>query len=242
MVTAKVDERLHADAAAESTSLDVGRVDELVDEALRAAAEASSADRRTRNRLRTKQAILQAAWSLFLTVGYEETTVQDITDAADIGKGTFFSHFNKKSDVALYLCTHRRDVVLEMHASGAFGTGSATSRIERMMVTFAGLNSQPDPEARCMTEIVLRQFFSEPSLIGPNQPPIEAALEEILRAGVESGEYPANTDTESIARLIHAAFYSAKAAWLRPGPWQVPFDLTTQVRDDVHTILRGLRT
>ena len=125
-MTAKVEERPHADAASEAVSLDVGRVDELVCDALKAAAGASSADRRTRNRLRTKQAILQAAWSLFLTVGYEKTTVQDITDAADIGKGTFFSHFSKKSEVALYLCTHRRDVVLEMHENGAFGTGSAT--------------------------------------------------------------------------------------------------------------------
>ena len=228
------------EGAAKSSSIDVGRINEMVDEAL-GAAEVRSPDRRTRNRARTKHAILTAAWNLFLTVGYEETTVQDITEAADIGKGTFFSHFSKKSDAALYLCTQRRDTVLDMHDNGAFGDGAAADQIERMMVTFAGLNSDSDPAARLMTGIVLRQFFAEPSLMGPDRPPIESALQTTIEAGIGAGELPETVDAPSAARLIHVAFYSAKAEWLRPGPFVVPFDLTERVRADVRVILRGLQ-
>jgi hypothetical protein len=110
-----------------------------------------------------------------------------------------------------------------------------------MMVTFARLNADEGPEARLMTDIVLRQFFAEHGLMGPERLAIEDALEELLIQGVTSGEFAPRTDCDSGARLLHAAFYSAKAAWLRPGPFEVPFDLPNRVRDDVKVVLKGLR-
>jgi hypothetical protein len=92
-----------------------------------------------------------------------------------------------------------------------------------------------------MTDIVLRQFFAEPGLMGPDRPTIEVALEELLAEGVLAEEFPRDMNAAAGARLLHAAFYSAKAEWLRPGPHVVPFDLTARVRDDVRVILRGLR-
>jgi AcrR family transcriptional regulator len=222
-------------------SINVARVDEVIDHALESSLrEMKDADRRARNRSRTTEAILRSAWRLFLTVGYEQTTIQDITEAADIGKGTFFSHFAKKSDVALYLCNHRRDTVLELYRRGAFGEGTASSRIEKMMVAFAKLNADEGLEARLMTEIVLRQFFAGPGIMGPERLQIEDALEELLALGVEAKEFDSHTDCQSGAQLIHAAFYSAKAAWLRTGPLDVPFDLPNRVRDDIRVILKGL--
>jgi AcrR family transcriptional regulator len=236
-------ERDVATAAPEVTfpQMDLARVDALVEEALApSSVQVKPVDRRTRNALRTKQAILKAAWRLFLTVGYEQTTIQDITEAADIGKGTFFSHFSKKSDVALYLCTRRADIVLDLYQQGQFSEGPLGERIERMLVTFARLNCDPDPEARLMTDIVLRQFFAEPAIMQPETPAIEGALAEVLGSGTAAGELPPETDCEAVAGLLHAAFYSAKAMWLRPGPYAVPFDLVARVRTDVHVILRGI--
>ena len=92
-----------------------------------------------------------------------------------------------------------------------------------------------------MTDIVLRQFFAEPGLMGPDRPTIEVALKELLDDGLAAGEFPKDTDTVAGARLLHAAFYSAKAEWLRSGPDVVAFDLAIRVRDDVRVILRGLR-
>lgn len=222
--------------------IDLERIGALVEQALTPTLpDVELSDRRTRNRYRTKAAILQSAWRLFLTKGYEGTTIQDITEDADIGKGTFFSHFAKKSDVALFLCTHRRDTVLELYRRGAFGDGSASDRVERMMHTFAELNADPNPESRLMTDIVLREFFAEPALMGPDRPPIELALEEILASGVEAGEFPSRIDCAAGARLLHAAFYSAKAEWLRSGPYELPFDLASRVREDTRIVLRGLR-
>jgi AcrR family transcriptional regulator len=54
---------------------------------------------RDRKRLRTRQALVEAATDLFERNGYDETTVADIAAAADIGTRTFFSYFATKEEV-----------------------------------------------------------------------------------------------------------------------------------------------
>ena len=54
---------------------------------------------RERKRLRTRQALIDAAAKLFELHGYDGTTIADIAAAADISTRTFFSYFASKEDV-----------------------------------------------------------------------------------------------------------------------------------------------
>ncbi len=45
---------------------------------------------------RTKQALLRIAYSLFISRGYENTSVDDIIEEAGIAKGTYYYHFESK--------------------------------------------------------------------------------------------------------------------------------------------------
>ena len=49
-----------------------------------------------------REEILHAAMGLFSKKGFELTTVEDITRAAHVAKGTFYNFFPKKEDVLLY--------------------------------------------------------------------------------------------------------------------------------------------
>ena len=49
-----------------------------------------------------REEILRVAMNLFSKKGFELTTVEDITRAAHIAKGTFYNFFVKKEDVLLY--------------------------------------------------------------------------------------------------------------------------------------------
>jgi AcrR family transcriptional regulator len=55
--------------------------------------------RHERRRQRTREQLKQAAMELLLEKGYDAISVQDITDRADLGRGTFYIHFKGKEDV-----------------------------------------------------------------------------------------------------------------------------------------------
>jgi AcrR family transcriptional regulator len=55
--------------------------------------------RRLRRSAELRDRLFRAALSLFAKKGYAETTVEDITEAADVGKGTFFNYFPSKEHI-----------------------------------------------------------------------------------------------------------------------------------------------
>ena len=55
--------------------------------------------RRERHRAETRDRLYRAALALFAERGFLETTVEDITEAADVGKGTFFNYFPTKEHI-----------------------------------------------------------------------------------------------------------------------------------------------
>ena len=57
--------------------------------------------RRERRRQETLHKLMNAAIQLFATQGYSQTAVEDITEAADVGKGTFFNYFPTKDALLL---------------------------------------------------------------------------------------------------------------------------------------------
>jgi AcrR family transcriptional regulator len=63
--------------------------------------------RRERHRAETRERLFRAALKIFAERGYLETTVEDITEAADVGKGTFFNYFPTKEHVLAALGAER---------------------------------------------------------------------------------------------------------------------------------------
>lgn len=60
---------------------------------------ASSEDRRTRRKARTGAAILDASERLFLTRGFEATTIEQLAKQADVAVGSIYGHFGGKEGV-----------------------------------------------------------------------------------------------------------------------------------------------
>lgn len=58
---------------------------------------------RERKKAQTRQSIIDAATRLFDAQGYNETTLAEITEAAEISASTFFNYFGSKADIVFGL-------------------------------------------------------------------------------------------------------------------------------------------
>ncbi|NUW46080.1 TetR/AcrR family transcriptional regulator [Nonomuraea rhodomycinica] len=67
---------------------------------------------RERKKQRTRQALIDAAVRLFEDKGYDQVTVAEIADAAEVSPRTFFLHFQTKEDVLLANADVRVDLAL----------------------------------------------------------------------------------------------------------------------------------
>src|SRR6266849_6350947 len=61
----------------------------------------SNPSRRQRRSAEIREKLFRAALQLFAEKGFAETTVEDITNAADVGKGTFFNYFPSKEHILI---------------------------------------------------------------------------------------------------------------------------------------------
>lgn len=69
-------------------------------------------DRAQRRASRTRKSLLQAALVIFSEKGVDATTIGDITERADVGKGTFYRHFRDKYEVVIALVEGAVDLLL----------------------------------------------------------------------------------------------------------------------------------
>jgi|SRR5882672_3757276 len=93
------------------------------------------ASRRERRSAETRERLFRSALQLFAQKGFEETTVEDITEAADVGKGTFFNYFPSKDHILI-----------------AF----SDMQIGKLEQAVAGLRSSAQPLQEFMRSLVLK--------------------------------------------------------------------------------------
>jgi AcrR family transcriptional regulator len=86
----------------------------------------STSDRRSRKRLATRQKISDVATLLFMGRGFDQVTVDEIAEAADVSRMTVFNHFSRKEDMFFDLDDEgREDLMAALQKKG-----NSTSPIE----------------------------------------------------------------------------------------------------------------
>jgi AcrR family transcriptional regulator len=169
-------------------------------------------NRRERRRLETRERIYRAALQIFAERGYLETTVEDITEAADVGKGTFFNYFPTKEHV-LATYGEQRVAAIELALKKARSAKRSVLAVLKELATdLAGQSSQsPD---------LLRSIFAAHLSCAPVRAELQNRLQrarrllaEILVVGQERGEIRRDRSAADLARLTHLILMGVTIAW-----------------------------
>src|SRR5574337_1585314 len=82
----------------------------------------------------TREGLVNAALALFARQGIYDTTVEDITEAADAGKGTFYQYFPSKTAIIRHLLHDGFDDLLAQCRREVTAAPTATERMQRLLL------------------------------------------------------------------------------------------------------------
>jgi AcrR family transcriptional regulator len=166
--------------------------------------------RRERRRAEIRERLFRAALELFAERGFLETTVEDITEAADVGKGTFFNYFPTKEHVLATLGAERLAVIERAHKRAQ--AGPVLPALEEMAVELAGHSSE--------NAAVLRAIYAAHASCEPVRRELLSRLHtgrrlltEIFEHAQKRGEIGCERSPAELARLTQIVFLGVILAW-----------------------------
>ena len=112
---------------------------------------------RERKRRRTREDIVDAAYELFASHGYEQVTVNDIVDAAVVSRSTFFRYFGDKQEVVFSRQHELREAAAQrewQRACPAPLTWSAALQQLRVIVVDTYRQAQDSPHHAAHEELI----------------------------------------------------------------------------------------
>jgi AcrR family transcriptional regulator len=197
-------------------------------------APAPATGRRERNKLKVRNQIYTSAIELFTEKGYDRTTIDDITERADVARGTFFNYFQRKDDLITEWAELRRQKMTQRFELplGIDSTDVATV-LHLCMATLAQVNE----EERELTETMLAAWVKagKPLTEAPHTAEVFA---RIVRAAQQRGEIDARIDPALVGDVLRDAYLGALYRWTRRR--SAPGELSRDLRDVLRIFLRGI--
>ncbi len=191
-----------------------------------------------RKKAATREKIFQTAMELFLRQGFDETTVDQIVEQADVAKGTFFNYFPTKDAILFYLGQQRVLMLSEVLQDELSKVTGAGEKILSCLRVYARANE----ENREVTALVIRQVFRKTwGEMDPEKESIQAFKQlfaEIIRAGQGYGEFRADEDAGRVADILVGLYFFTLLQWLDR-------EFTTSLGEELVTraalVLEGLK-
>jgi AcrR family transcriptional regulator len=168
--------------------------------------------RRSRRRRELHQSILATAAELFARDGYDATTVEKISAAADIAPATFFNHFRSKEDV---LREVGQDVFSRFRRLVDEQLGRDVSTLDRLD-GFAARSADLVRRAPEMTRRVLMAVLrtSRPGEAGAELASMQADFVRLLERGRDAHDTPASLDIDLCAEILVSVVIGAMTHWI----------------------------
>jgi AcrR family transcriptional regulator len=192
-------------------------------------------DRRQRRAAETRLRLFRCALQLFAERGFPNVTVEDITEAADVGKGTFFNYFQSKEHVLGVMAEIQLGKVREAAALAEEGQQTIQATFHHLFHRAAEEPGHSPDLARALISCFLASEAVR-GLIERNMKEGRRIIAGIVAAGQKRGEIDPRLKKEKVAIQVLQAFMGTVLFWsLHENP---PLD--TWIEDSFQHFWRGV--
>lgn len=168
--------------------------------------------RRERRTAETRERLFRAALDLFAKMGFTETTVEDITESADVGKGTFFNYFPSKDHILLAF-GEMQLAKLQSAVEEARHNGEPMPQFLRSL----GVRMTEEPTRHPgIIRTLLQAYLSTTPVrqaMVDLQRRVHALHTEIVRLGQERGEIREDLPAAEIAQVFRQTIFGTLLMW-----------------------------
>jgi AcrR family transcriptional regulator len=175
-------------------------------------APAQDPGRRERRSADTRERLFRAALKLFADKGFTETTVEDITNAADVGKGTFFNYFPSKEHILIAFS--------DMQLSKLQTTvDQMREKAEPMRSFFRSMTlrmTEEPAKAPDVIRAILQANLSSSSVrcvMRERNTRAEGLLTQLVQIGQERGEFRRDLPALELAQVFRQTVFGTLLMW-----------------------------
>jgi AcrR family transcriptional regulator len=172
----------------------------------------STSDRRQRRRADIRERLFLAALDLFAQKGFAETTVEDITEAADVGKGTFFNYFPSKDHILLAFGEMQ---LRKLEAAIAMARQSGEPMPEFLRSLGVRMTQEPTRNP-AIIRALLQAFLSTTPVRGAMmdlQRRVHALHTQMIQLGQDRGEIRNDLPATEIAHVFRQTIFGTLLIW-----------------------------
>lgn len=184
-----------------------------------------------------KDRIFHAAMELFEQQGYENTSVEQITQKAGVSKGTFFTHFPSKDAVFSAIGKIFIEYFQNIVESGLHDGRSASRILHDSIHLAADWCEENKP---IIGQVMTSGMYRSPigSRATSNRVAMVELLNRVLRKGQAQGEIRADISVDDASAMITGLYFTAMFDWIHDGgTWSLEGKLT----DYLELLYRGIR-
>jgi AcrR family transcriptional regulator len=170
------------------------------------------ANRRQRRQAEVRERLVRAAFALFAERGFSATTVEDITNLADVGKGTFFNYFPSKDHIVAGHVQGRMERIRQFVTEASQSAEPMNELLYRLAVSLTG-DAAGSP---AMLHSIFVAVFANESVRGIMAEGLERGrkfLEELIVLRQQRGEIRADLAAGEITLGFQRALLGTVFLW-----------------------------
>lgn len=183
--------------------------------------------RRDRKRQEMYNRIYRSAIELLSLREFDSVTVEEITEAADVGKGTFFRHFASKEAVIAAYFEETRDLLVhaledpepelqDRISPEAYGHGVHPGPIWKRFVGTTYLAASRDGRSHRLIRTLLALSAANDTVRAASlsaKAQLVQTITAYMKEGQRTGEFRADFAPEALASFTRNLYYGTQLAW-----------------------------